>query len=235
MIEAAGMTNSAPIDRFHVAEIWIFLNEDGSALQFRQRFQSNFLFGSENHPNVIEKSTRHSEETPQKKQKNVPVVAWVHKRRMRNQRGAAGRGWRPNWETVGRWSVGRRRGKRANNPWFPARPGSCDYSSRWQSPNFPSKQCEGNLPPLGSPPIPKIVGGRSELLYWDKLVQTRTKQLVNKIFQTLGGREPNERAPLKLHTRKWHPPSIAPSAPNRNYLGASKSIKSKRNEKVQIS
>lgn len=69
MIEAAGMTNSAPIDRFHVAEIWIFLNEDGSALQFRQRFQSNFLFGSENHPNVIEKSTRHSEETPPKETK----------------------------------------------------------------------------------------------------------------------------------------------------------------------
>ena len=46
VIETTGMTNSTPIDRFHVAEIWIFLNKDGSALQFRQRFQSNFLFDS---------------------------------------------------------------------------------------------------------------------------------------------------------------------------------------------
>lgn len=74
MIEAAGMTNSAPIDRFHVAEIWIFLNEDGPALQFRQRFQSNFLLGeSENHKNVkTEKSTQWK---PKKKKMNVPVVA----------------------------------------------------------------------------------------------------------------------------------------------------------------
>jgi hypothetical protein len=79
MIEAAGMTNSAPIDRFHVAEIWIFLNEDGPALQFRQRFQSNFLLGeSENHANVkTEKSTRHINQKPQINQsnENVPVVA----------------------------------------------------------------------------------------------------------------------------------------------------------------
>jgi hypothetical protein len=59
MIKATGITNSIPIDRFHVAEIWIFLNEDGSALQFRQRFQSNFLLGeSENRPNVSEISTQ---------------------------------------------------------------------------------------------------------------------------------------------------------------------------------
>ena len=116
-----------------------------------------------------QQSTRHLKISTQ----NVPVIAWVHKRRMRNQRGAADRGWRPNWGTVGRWSASRRRDRRANSPWFPAMPGSCDYSNRWQSPDFPSKQCEGNLQSPDSPPIPKIVAGHYELLYWDKLVKTR--------------------------------------------------------------
>jgi hypothetical protein len=58
---------------------------------------------------------------------------------------------------------------------------------------------------------------------------SKREQLVTQnISKTLGGREPNEHAPLKLHTTKngVGPLIIAPSASNRNHLGASKSIKS---------
>jgi hypothetical protein len=50
VITTTGITNSIPINRFRMAEIWIFPNEDGPALQFHQRFQSNFLFGCMKYP-----------------------------------------------------------------------------------------------------------------------------------------------------------------------------------------
>ena len=43
VIASARVADPVPVDGFGVAQVGILLNENGPALDFRQRFESNFL------------------------------------------------------------------------------------------------------------------------------------------------------------------------------------------------